>query len=623
MHRIDANDPEANLQVTFQKQLSASQHRTPRGAFMRARFLRSIILAALPMFLATASMTPEAFAQKPKPGAAAGKGGKGKPGDKGKPAAGNGKVDELDDGGGDGKATKKGTGVTPTAGQMTEAAAKAKRDFTKGDWVNAAVGLSKVAKGETNDDDGNKQLAQFDLAISLYNIKLYQGAYSIFSEIAEDKSHLKFNQTLLWLAKLATELPEPADIVERVGKYDQSEIKKFQNESQSELYWQLNYLLGRYKYRNKQFADAIKLFGEVKRQSKYYIKSQFFKGIAYVQLRQSIPAVKSFQEVVKAIDDGVEGVDDEARMRDLAFLSQARTFYSASVVLDESTNAPKIKEDRLSAAVKYWNKVDVGSEYWLSALFEESWAYFMAGDYAHALGNVHTIESPYFPNSFFPEAQILKAIIYFTNCQYDDATSVAAKFQAKYQPIYDELNKVLTRFKGENQEEAFYKFLTEVRDNKATLSPKIKTVVSNALSDRQLLRHIKYVELLDEENVRLGKQPSAFVNSPLGNDVKDALQLSRDIAVRNAGQLARDRYQRNLDELNELLRDSAKILIDINSALRGNIDKSLAGAETDVIERERNIVKSDAEHVLWPFDGEYWRDELGFYRQTIRNKCGR
>ena len=58
---------------------------------------------------------------------------------------------------------------------------------------------------------------------------------------------------------------------------------------------------------------------------------------------------------------------------------------------------------------------------WLDALFEESWAYFMASDYPHALGNIHTIESPYFPNSFYPEAQFLKAIIYFTNCQYENA----------------------------------------------------------------------------------------------------------------------------------------------------------------------------------------------------------
>ena len=46
-------------------------------------------------------------------------------------------------------------------------------------------------------------------------------------------------------------------------------------------------------------------------------------------------------------------------------------------------------------------------------------------------------------------------------------------------------------------------------------------------------------------------------------------------------------------------------------------------SQVTVQESERNIVKPDEEHVIWPFDGEYWRDELGFYRQTITSKCGR
>lgn len=505
---------------------------------------------------------------------------------------------------------------------MTEQAAQAKRLFDGEKWGDAASALYRVYKGETGDDEGNKQLAQYHLAIALYRLKFYQGAYGIFSEIADKPNHLKFNETLLWLAKLATDLPEPADIVERVGKYNDEQISKFNNPNQRELFWQLNYLLGRYKYRNRQYEDALRLFAKVDRQSKYYIKGQFFSGISNVQLRRSVPAVQSFQRIVGAIDEGVEGVEDEDRMRDLAFLSMARTYYSASVRLDEN-NAPTIDSSKLSAAVKYWNKVDVGSEYWLDALFEESWAYFMAGDYAHALGNVHTIESPYFPDSYYPEGDILRGVIYFANCQYDDAETITAQFQQKYQPIYDDLAKVLKRFQGDEADEPFYKFLKEVRDGKADLPPRIKTVVTNALSDRQLLRHLQYVQVLDDEGKRFQKAPPAFRDSPLGNDVKDALQLARDIAVRNAGQLARERYQRNLDELNEHLRDSAKIMIDVTSAKRNQLDAAIAGTQVTVQESERNIVKPDEEHVIWPFDGEYWRDELGFYRQTITSKCGR
>jgi hypothetical protein len=574
---------------------------------MRNRVARICLLAS-----ALCLATGVADAQKKKPTATqqADK----KPG--GKKAAGGQHQDiELDDAAPSGPVT---------AGQMTEEAATAKRLFDNERWAEAALGLYRVYKGETGDDEGNKQIAQYHLAIALYRLKFYQASYGIFSEIADNPNHLKFSETLLWLSKLATQLPEPADIVERVGKYSGDAIGRFKNPQQIDLYWQLNYLLGRYKYRNRQYEEAIQLFAKVDQKSKYYVQSQFFSGISYVQLRKSVPAVQSFQKIVQAIDEGVEGVEDESRMRDLAFLSMARTYYSASIKLDEN-NTPTIDGTKLSAAVKYWNKVDVASEYWLDGLFEESWAYFMAGDYPHALGNIHTIEAPYFPHSFYPEAEILKAVIYFANCNYDEATTVVARFKAKYEPIKKDLESVLGRFKGDNQEEPFFKFLKDVRSGSADLPASVKPIVELSLSDRQLLRNIEYVRVLDEEGDRFKKAPASFQNSPLGGDVKDALQLARDVAVRNAGNLARERYQRTLDELGEHLRNASKILIDITAAQRNQLDQAIATGQVSQAESKvlGNAAKPDEEHVIWPFDGEYWRDELGFYRQVVVSKCGR
>lgn len=510
-----------------------------------------------------------------------------------------------------------------TAGQMTEEAAQAKRLFDAERWSEAALVLKRVVDGDTGDDEGNKQIAQYHLAIALYRLQFYQASYAIFSQVADKPNHLKFNETLLWLSKLATQLPEPADIIERVGKYKTEQVARFNNPQQRDLYWQLNYLLGRYKYRNRNYEEAISLFDKVDKKSKYYVQGQFFSGISYVQLRKSVPAVKAFQRIIQAIDEGVEGVEDESRMRDLAFLSMARTYYSASVRLDDN-NIPTIDSTRLSAAVKYWNRVDVASEYWLDALFEQSWAYFMAGDYPHALGNIHTIESPYFPNSFYPEADILKAVISFTICQYEDATTIVARMKKKYEPIKKELEAILNRFKGEESEEQFYQFLKDVRAGKANLSPTVRPIVENALSDRQLLRNLEYVRILEEEEGRFKKAPTSFRNSPVGADVTDALDFARNLAIRNAGTLARERYQRNLDELNEHLRDSSKILIDITAAERNKLDQQVVSGQLSKEEAQVfGIVQPDEEHVLWPFNGEYWRDELGFYRQVVISKCSK
>ena len=514
-------------------------------------------------------------------------------------------------------------GPSVTAGQMSEGARAAKALFDAQKWEEAALALYGVVAGD-KDDEGNKQLAQYFLSISLYRMKLYQASYALFGFIADNRNHLKFNETLLWLAKLATQLPEPADIIERVGRYRDTEIASFNNDKQKDLYYQLNYLLGRYKYRNRQFEEAIRLFNKVEESSQYYIQAQFFAGTSYVQLKKSVPAVQAFQRIETAARSSVEGVEDEDRIRDLAFLSMARTYYSASIQLDRETNAPTVNAQKLSAAVKNWNQIESSSEYWLQALFEESWAYFMAGQYPKALGNIHTLQSPYFPGAFYPEGEILKAVIYFSNCNYEAATTVVARFNKHYVPIQEELQKVLARFKGEQQAEPFFKFLLSVRDGSADLPPNIAGIVKESMSDRQLLRGIEYVRVLDEEMARFQQTAPSFKSSALGNQMSEVLKIARDLAVQDAGDLARSRYQRNLEELAEHLRNGEKILIDITAAQRNELDQAIAANQVNQQESKIfGIVKPDEEHMLWPFDGEYWRDELGFYRQVVESACGR
>ncbi len=533
-----------------------------------------------------------------------------------------GQVIDLDEEGGGKSAAAEAPPVV--AGEPTEGFTAARRAFDQEKWPEAAEGMFRVVSGETGDDPGNKQLAEFYLANALYRLKFFQASFAIFSVIAEQPNHQKFNETLMWLAKLALELPEPADIIARVGKYSDEHLARFDNKDQQQLYWQLNQMLGRYKYRQGQFEEAIRFFQKVDKRSPDYVKAQFFSGISYVRLKKSVPAVQAFQRIVKAVEEGVDGVEDEDRLRDLANLSMARTYYSASIRLDPETNAPTIDAKKLSAAVKYWNVVDESSEYWLDAQFEEAWAYFMAGQYTRALGNIHTINAPYFPKAFYPEADILKAVVYFTNCDYEKATIVVARFNQKTQPVKDELEQVLKKYQGENQEEEFFKFLLKVREGNANLDAKVEPIISSALSDRQLLKNIDYVNALEEEMKRFKKSPPGFQSSPIGDQVEQALGLARSLAIKQAGRLAQQRYRRYVDEMAEHMRNGEKILIDITAAQRNLLDQAMKEGQVSAAESKIfGVVNPDDEHFIWPFDGEYWRDELGFYRQEVVSACGR
>ena len=73
--------------------------------------------------------------------------------------------------------------------------------------------------------------------------------------------------------------------------------------------------------------------------------------------------------------------------------------------------------------------------------------------------------------------------------------------------------------------------------------------------------------------------------------------------------------------------EGAHQMIDILSLLeektRGNLSAEMQEQQVTAERAAGGRVDVDEEHQIWPFNGEYWRDELGFYRQTITSKCGR
>jgi len=501
------------------------------------------------------------------------------------------------------------TPAPPADGPPSEAMANALRLYQQERYQEAAVQFQRVTEGETGDAPANIQKAQFHLGKCLYHLRFYQAALAVFDEIVNlGNGHLYFAPTLQWLAQLATQLPEPADIVQRVGHYSSDQLQQFDNNESRGLFNQLLFLMGRAKYKDGNFPEAIELFGRVQRSSRFYIQAKFFQGISFVQAHRAQPAIDAFNEIHTALDQGVQGVEDPRRMSDLAWLELARLYYSTQ---------------HYASAIESWNRVDVDSEYWLDALFEESWAYFLNRDDARALGNIHTLNSPYFTSQYYPESLILKAVIQFSSCQYDDAENVLADFTERYADLRPELEALVRRYGDDNDNPAFFRFLREVREGQAQISPRLRPVVETALGDRTLLRNIEYVALLEAEERRLDNMPAAFKNSTLGARIRQDISIGVSFAIDNAGDLARQRYRRMLDELQDLQNQGTAILAEIFNARRGALSQELVEQQVTVAQSALARVTADEEHYLWPFNGEYWRDELGFYRQQIASRCGR
>ena len=147
--------------------------------------------------------------------------------------------------------------------------------------------------------------------------------------------------------------------------------------------------------------------------------------------------------------------------------------------------------------------------------------------------------------------------------------------------------------------------------------------MTTALSDRTVLLNLEYVNQLEGELQRLQDADPAFAQTDLAVRIRQDIELATSFAVEQTGDLVRGRYTRLRRELDDHLTRMDEIDLEVTSAIRGDLDAAQQQQMTAAARSGGGDVEVDEEHQLWPFDGEYWRDELGFYRQQVTNVCGR
>lgn len=552
------------------------------------QFFSLVMIAALALGLRTAHAGPKGSGSKP-PAAPASAGGSSSPGDQ----AGKASTDmEFE--------PENATSTPPS--KTLERAIKL---YDKKDFFSASIELKKVLDGESGDDAKNKQRAEFFMGKTLYQMSFYAGSLAYFDKIVQTgDAHTYHGATLKWLAALSRVLPETSGILEKIGSYDTAALS---DPSLASVHDELLFLLGRHYYRHGgdgDFDKAVSLFRQVSRDSEFFIKAKFFEGVTYVRKYEGKPAVDAFKDILLIGQDRPRQykTDDIENYNELAQLQMARVFYSTQ---------------QFDTSIKYFEKLDQNSLDWAESLFEASWAYFMKTLNSKALGNIHTLNAPYFENQFFPESMLLKSVIYFKYCLYDQAEESVADFNEKYTPLTKNLTDLVAKY-DDNAE--FYDYVKKVKAAKAGLDPVTQRLVMSVLNDKTLLKTFAWVDELNHELEMLQKSDKAWQTTQVAAEVLQELTVQQSVASADAGKVARDRVARLARELGILSRNGTKIKIEILEAKGNRITAQAAGQRVAADHREEPIVVDD-EHFQWKFDGEYWKDELGYYRFKIRSRC--
>lgn len=472
--------------------------------------------------------------------------------------------------------------------------------YKKRDFLRASLILYRVVSRNEVAVTPVEQKAEYTLGKTLYRLGLFQASVNFFDRVVQaGPDHRYFKATCKWLYYLSRKISGDPGLLEKIARYKEDDCP-------SEFRAELSFLLGQYHYNKGAVQTALQHLGRVTPESRYFPKAKFLEGISYVRLDQPKPASESFKDLLRATVEANELTEDLKYFNQLAIVSMARVFYSIG---------------DFSRAVKYYDQVPLDSTMWLDALFEASWSFFRLNNHEKALGNLHTLSSPFFGDEYVPEAPILKAVIFYANCNYDKTRETINDFRLTYEPLRDEIKGYLDQFADPTE---FYQFLSKMQDAGTALSPRVTQILNAAFQDKTLKRINAYVRELDREIDLIRRSKSTWSKSQLATLIIQETEVIKSLAVDEAGRLAKARLQRVVDELNDLISQSLKIEFEVATAEKGVLENRLRGAGfTNESGDGGPLYATDDEHIYWPFRGEYWRDELGYYLYTIKPECGR
>ncbi|MBK8481751.1 MAG: hypothetical protein IPL40_11320 [Proteobacteria bacterium] len=485
------------------------------------------------------------------------------------------------------------------SGPPSKALVRALELYRGGDYYGASIELYNVVEGRSGDSEVHRLRAEFTMGKTLHHLGFHSAALAYFDRVVQKgEAHPFFAETLKWLAALSQSLPE-AVVVERLGKY---KAKDLEQPVLARLRGELLYLLGRHHYGKQGVEQAAALFGAVPRGNRMYPRAKYMQGISFVRLGRGPAAAAAFKDVLRVAREA-PATSEIQRFEQMALLALARVFYSTR---------------QFELSIKYYERIDETSEDWPTALFESSWAHFLRNDFSKALGNIHTLNAPYFENLSFPESQVLRAVVYWKNCLYDQAEVAIEDFDQRYPKLQRQVTELLRRYADPAE---MFQLLLKLRREAAGLGPELRRLLLATLADKQFQSALVYVDELARELKQIDAADAEWKASAIAGVILQDVALQKSFAENAAGELAQRRLKRYSAEINELQKQALKVQYEIINGRKNTLESGLRAEQVSRSPRQARPVVVDDEHHFWPFDGEYWRDELGYYRVKVASMC--
>ncbi len=373
-----------------------------------------------------------------------------------------------------------------------------------------------------------------------------------------------------------------------------------------EVLSRINFLIGRMSHRRGKLEEARQFFEAVPSESPMYAKAQYMIGVTLADPR--FPAATEDEKrknVEKGIDvfQSVLGLKTRQQKelvetQQLATLALGRAYYNLG---------------EYQRSVEWYEKIPRFSKYWDAALFENGFARFQNDDFGGGLGSLQALHAPQFTGAFQPESWVLKSTIYYFSCLYEESKSALAEFENLYLPMADKLRPLV---EGEQKDNTAYFKMVDTTESAEIPRPVLNWVRANDA----MLHVFALLKQIDAEKAYLDNNQS-WKAAKLSGEVVTYLDTNRGTLEQVAGNFAKRRVVEAYRTIKGFADNAEIIRFEVAKA-----EKELAetGVDQQAVLRKQTIYRPKMPQEnwnYWKFQGEFWRDEIGYYQYTLKKGC--
>ncbi|MBT3223116.1 MAG: hypothetical protein HN348_28925 [Proteobacteria bacterium] len=355
-------------------------------------------------------------------------------------------------------------------------------------------------------------------------------------------------------------------------------------------------LVARHFTRKSDYGAATAALYLVPPESAIYAEAQALQGVVLAQQGRygdALAPLVTAQTVAKT--DVLKDQD----FQDLTNLNLGRAYFGA---------------ENWGQSMAAYAKVSRNSPYWAEANFERAWSHFRAEDMAGTIGLLYTHESPFFEGWLFAEADLLRAYALFLMCKFPEATKRIDAFAQDYEPIKAELDAALATATPK----AAFSDVVAAKEGGAPASFPLMIIRKFTWEERFDDAVTARAVAKDEIRELRGAGGHVFAER-----ATTWLEERRDEIAAVEGQRVIEQARLSQTDLAEMLTGIEITRLDLLNFETQMYERAAQTGELDFGDRLGKLrrLRKKRGVWVWPFQGEYWEDELGWYYIDARPDC--